>query len=270
MKAERVVLDTNVLISAALRRDGRPRAVVDAVREERGVLLFSDETFDELRTRLLLPKFDRYVSPDGRAVYLAQLEAVSEWVPIAGAKLGCRDPDDDKVLETAPDGRGGLLGHGGPGSSRDVSVPAHSDTVANGVSGSSDGPITVAHVNALEPECALVDGEGRPAALAERADPAAHVAGGALGRGGLRHRGALRTERRGDGLAIESCGLSRHHFPGLIQPPRHRPLELPQDLHRAFKFMVAVVGAAEAAVWKRRTPAISLSLANEEDDVGAA
>ena len=101
MKAERVVLDTNVLISAALRRDGRPRAVLDAVREERGVLLFSDETFDEVRTRLLLPKFDRYVDRKGRAVYMAQLQAVSEWVAIAGAKLGCRDPDDDKLLETA-------------------------------------------------------------------------------------------------------------------------------------------------------------------------
>ena len=101
MKAERVVLDTNVLISAALRRDGHPRAVVDVVREERGVLLFSDETFDELRTRLLLAKFDRYVDRKGRAVYLAQLEAVAEWVAIAGAKLGCRDPDDDKLLETA-------------------------------------------------------------------------------------------------------------------------------------------------------------------------
>ena len=65
------------------------------------MLLFSDQTFDELQTRLRLPKFDRYVSPEGRAVYLAQLEAVSEWVPIAGAKLGCRDPDDDKLLETA-------------------------------------------------------------------------------------------------------------------------------------------------------------------------
>lgn len=101
MRAERVVLDANVLISAALRPDGPPRAVIDALRKERGVLLFSDETFDEVRTRLLLPKFDRYVSREGRAVYVAQLEAVSEWVPIAGAKLGCRDPDDDKLLETA-------------------------------------------------------------------------------------------------------------------------------------------------------------------------
>ena len=47
------------------------------------------------------PKFDRYVGREVRAVYLAQLEAVSEWVSIAGAKLGCRDPDDDKLLETA-------------------------------------------------------------------------------------------------------------------------------------------------------------------------
>ena len=95
------LLDTNVLISAALRRDGRSRAVVEAVREGRGALLFSDETFDELRSRFHRPKFDRYVSREGRAIYLAQLEAVSEWVSIAGAKLGCRDPDDDKLLETA-------------------------------------------------------------------------------------------------------------------------------------------------------------------------
>ena len=45
MKADRVVADTNVLISAALLPDGRPRAVVDAVRSANGVLLFSDETF---------------------------------------------------------------------------------------------------------------------------------------------------------------------------------------------------------------------------------
>ena len=101
MKADRVVIDTNVLISAALLPHGSPRMVVDAVRSENGVLPFSDETFNELRSRLGLPKFDAYVSPQGRAVYIAQLQAVSEWVSIARAKLGCRDPDDDKFLETA-------------------------------------------------------------------------------------------------------------------------------------------------------------------------
>lgn len=101
MKAKRVVLDTNVLISAALRPNGSPRAVVDAVRAENGILLFSDETFEELRSRLHRPKFDGYVDRQGRAVYLALLEPVSEWVSISGVQLGCRDPDDDKLLETA-------------------------------------------------------------------------------------------------------------------------------------------------------------------------
>lgn len=101
MKAERVVLDTNVLISAALGPDGSPRMVLDVVRSENGVLLFSDETFDELRSRFYRPKFDHYIGREGRAIYLAQLGAVSEWVSITGAKLGCRDPDDDKLLETA-------------------------------------------------------------------------------------------------------------------------------------------------------------------------
>ena len=83
--------------------------VVDAVRSENGVLLFSDETFDELRSRLGLPKFDAYASPQGRAVYIAQLQAVSERVSIVRAKLGCRDPDDDKFLETALMGRADCL-----------------------------------------------------------------------------------------------------------------------------------------------------------------
>ncbi len=109
MTTERVVVDTNVLISAALRPTGPPRAILDALRARDGILLFSDETFDELRARILLPKFDRYVRPDARAVFLAQLEAVSAWVSIVGATLGCRDPNDDKFLETALQGQADSL-----------------------------------------------------------------------------------------------------------------------------------------------------------------
>ncbi|MCY3760990.1 MAG: putative toxin-antitoxin system toxin component, PIN family [Gemmatimonadetes bacterium] len=101
MKADRVVLDTNVLISAALNPDGSPRAVVDAIRAVNGVFLFSEETFDELKTRIDSSKFDNFISREDRSVFLAQLDPVSEWVSIVGAKLGCRDPDDDKLLETA-------------------------------------------------------------------------------------------------------------------------------------------------------------------------
>ena len=101
MTAERVVIDTNVLISAALLPHGIPRGAVDTVRRTGGSLVFSDQTLAELRTRLERAKFDRYVTRADRAVFLAQVQAVSVWVSITGAKLGCRNPDDDKVLETA-------------------------------------------------------------------------------------------------------------------------------------------------------------------------
>ncbi|MCY4060492.1 MAG: putative toxin-antitoxin system toxin component, PIN family [Gammaproteobacteria bacterium] len=101
MRAERLVVDTNVLISAALRPQGQPRRVLEAVHATNGALLFCDETFYELRSRLGRSKFDAYVSRNRRAVFLAQLTMVAEWVSIAGSKLGCRDPDDDKLLETA-------------------------------------------------------------------------------------------------------------------------------------------------------------------------
>ena len=109
MSAERVVFDTNVLISAALLPRGTPRAALNAVRTASGVLLFSDETFQELSTRILRPKFDEYVSRSGRLLFLAQIEAVSEWVSIVGVKLGCRDPADDKLLETALMGQASSL-----------------------------------------------------------------------------------------------------------------------------------------------------------------
>ena len=109
MTVERVVVDTNVLISSALRPPGTPRAVVDTIRQAGGVLLFANETIKELHSRLLLPKFDRYVSRTIRTPFLVQLLGVSERVSITGAKLGCPDPKDDKFLETAMVGEADCL-----------------------------------------------------------------------------------------------------------------------------------------------------------------
>jgi len=108
MTAERVVLDTNVLISAALIASGKPFAVLKHVLET-GVLLFSDETFEEVATRLMRPKFGRYVSESTRQAFLVDLAAVAEWTAITGVIHVCRDPDDDKLLETAIAGRADSL-----------------------------------------------------------------------------------------------------------------------------------------------------------------
>ena len=100
-RADRLVVDTNVLVSAALRDLSPPRRVLDAVHNAGGVLLFSDDTFTEVHSRVLKTKFDRYVTVESRGAFLGHLVTVSEWVSISQAMLGCRDPDDDKILETA-------------------------------------------------------------------------------------------------------------------------------------------------------------------------
>ena len=63
--ADRVVIDTNVWLSAALSPAGAPSQVVRRVLAH-GVPVFSDATFAELKTRIWKPKFDRYLSMEAR------------------------------------------------------------------------------------------------------------------------------------------------------------------------------------------------------------
>jgi hypothetical protein len=100
MTVERVVVDTSVLISAALSAMGRPAAVVDFVVDH-ARFVFSVPTFDELVSRLARPKFDRYLSTAEREAFVTSLARVAVWTDIAGTLRACRDPGDDKFLETA-------------------------------------------------------------------------------------------------------------------------------------------------------------------------
>jgi len=63
--------------------------------------VFSAPTMAELATRLLRTKFDRFVDRDTRIRFLAEIDAVAEFVGISGAPMGCRDRSDDMFLETA-------------------------------------------------------------------------------------------------------------------------------------------------------------------------
>ena len=104
MKIERVVIDTNVLISAALLDDSVPaRARNHAIRY--GQLIATEQTFAELTGRLLAPKFDRYVSRATRETLLKRLQPIIEIVPVIQVVRACRDPRDDMFLEAAVNGR---------------------------------------------------------------------------------------------------------------------------------------------------------------------
>jgi uncharacterized protein len=100
---KRVVLDTNIWLSAAISKSGAPAQVVRRVLQM-GVPVFSKATFAELEARLWKPKFDRYLSMDTRRAILHDANAVAHWVDIPAdlaAKTYSRDPDDDKFIHTA-------------------------------------------------------------------------------------------------------------------------------------------------------------------------
>lgn len=109
MKVERLVVDANVLISASLASRISPARLLDHLTAARAVLVFSEATMKELATRLMRAKFDRYVDRKVRLRFLAEIDAVAEFVGISGAAMGCRDRTDDMFLETALSGECELI-----------------------------------------------------------------------------------------------------------------------------------------------------------------
>lgn len=106
MKAEPglgVVIDTNVWISAALVPTGTPARLVHHVLAH-GMPVLTPQTFEELRTRLHKPKFDRYISLEQRHALLRDLQACALWVEVPKAisqQSFSRDRDDDAFVHAA-------------------------------------------------------------------------------------------------------------------------------------------------------------------------
>src|SRR5882724_10441274 len=108
MKVERVVLDTNVLISAVLSPLGKPFACLNWVLDN-ATLIASRELLEELETRLARPKFNKYVDDSKRRSFVADLGLIALQVELSGLVRVCRDPDDDKMLGIAVLGRADCL-----------------------------------------------------------------------------------------------------------------------------------------------------------------
>ena len=99
----RGVVDTNVLLSAALTPRGVAATLLDRLLAE-SRLVFSDVTFEEIETRIWKPKFDRHLSVDIRRRLLNDLRGGAIWVKPAKELAGrswSRDPDDDAFIRAA-------------------------------------------------------------------------------------------------------------------------------------------------------------------------
>jgi uncharacterized protein len=95
----RIVLDTNVLISAALKQDSTPAAIVRAAQEQ-AVLLKSGATERQLFDVVARSYFVPLIGPETQS-WLRALMAAAELVSITEWISACRDPTDDKFLELA-------------------------------------------------------------------------------------------------------------------------------------------------------------------------
>jgi putative PIN family toxin of toxin-antitoxin system len=93
----RIVLDTNVLVSA-LHFGGRPRRLLDDVLRGDHTLIIGPAILGELEA--VLVKTCGWTS-DRAAAVRAEIEAIAEVVTPVEIPRVCRDPDDDQILAIA-------------------------------------------------------------------------------------------------------------------------------------------------------------------------
>lgn len=98
------VFDANVIISAALFRDSVPSlAYKKAI--QKGEILLSENTLNELRDTLNKPKLRKYVTLKDKFGFLTKLEGEGVLVEISESITICRDPKDNMYLSLALSGR---------------------------------------------------------------------------------------------------------------------------------------------------------------------
>jgi uncharacterized protein len=99
----RLVIDTNVLVSALIFKDSRHIPLRESWQARRVTPLLTVRTYRELRHVLGYPMFK--LEDAQIAAALAQLGPFIEWIEIdterAATLKKCRDRDDQKFLETA-------------------------------------------------------------------------------------------------------------------------------------------------------------------------
>lgn len=101
----RVVLDTNVLVSAALRPDSLPAQALQAA-VARCHMVYSEDSMRELQAVVMRPKFERWASVQLRQAFLDVVRRHAEPIVVlpehmAQAQGVCRDPGDTPFLALA-------------------------------------------------------------------------------------------------------------------------------------------------------------------------
>jgi len=96
----RVILDTNLLISAVLIKNSPPDKALRKAQNS-CTILCSNSIFNEYTEKLLLPRFNKYASLIKRTNMLNDIEREALFIESEVKISECRDPKDNKFLELA-------------------------------------------------------------------------------------------------------------------------------------------------------------------------
>ena len=99
----RCVFDTNVLVSALLLPESKPRQALDLALGN-GKVLLSFAALAELYDVLSRKQLHRYVDEEDIRSFLAALTREAQWIEVDAEIKACRDSKDDKFLELALSG----------------------------------------------------------------------------------------------------------------------------------------------------------------------
>ncbi|MDE1765066.1 MAG: putative toxin-antitoxin system toxin component, PIN family [Thaumarchaeota archaeon] len=98
----RIVLDTNVLVSALIR-NGKPRKLFQTGIDGKYKILISKETLDELSEVIQRPKF-KMTGEDIIRIVSALMETCENVRVASNFEVISNDPDDNIIINTAHDG----------------------------------------------------------------------------------------------------------------------------------------------------------------------
>lgn len=108
MTTNRIVIDTNVVVSALIFTESTAMKAFKASKIK-GMILISSDILLEISEVLSRPKFDRYISTKIREDFLASLYREAEVIEITETVESCRDPKDNKFLEVAISGNASYI-----------------------------------------------------------------------------------------------------------------------------------------------------------------
>lgn len=105
----RILLDTNILISALICKDGPPGQILGIIKRDRHSLISSPYLTDELREVCNRPHLRKRISPEEVNDLVYNMEAVGHIVSELPEVDLSPDPKDNPILATAIAGKADLI-----------------------------------------------------------------------------------------------------------------------------------------------------------------